>query len=328
MMDFDTVFDLLDLNDDGELSRLELHEAARRLKWHWREAPFYALMDLFSIPAPISKHQFTELLKEIMGDPMGVYGNVLLRLPYFPTPTEALCDRTSDRLPKKGLNHPAHIAPILERHAGNDTANAFQRRHETLETIHIHRDEGVLLIIDPQKSFTKGVWMRSIGSGAGIDITPIRIAFDNCARLLEVIYRKMEIMFTRCPFPPDSYGWDDDIAGILDDNQLYFIKPGNNVLFPPTNRFREWIKRNIDNGKSFLVIGGCTLNSCVRVSAIQIQRMFKETTLQVIVDLSSSGARLSNFKPSRQFGGVSAVESAIHQMRAAGVNVVQKILWE
>ena len=169
---------------------------------------------------------------------------------------------------------------------------------------------------------------NSIGAEAGIDITPIRIAFDSCARLLQVMYRKMEIMFTRCPFPPESYGWDDDIAGILSDNQLYFIKPGNNVLFPPTNSFREWVKRCIDNGKSFLVIGGCTLNSCVRVSAIQIQQMFKESPLQVVVDLSLSGARLSNFEPSRQFGGVSAVESAAHQMKAAGVYVLQKVSWE
>ena len=327
-MNVGTVFDLLDLNHDGEISRSELHEAAIRLKWDWSEAPFYALIDLFSIPAPISKHQFTELLKEITGDPMGVYGNVLLRMPYFSTPAEALCDRTADRLPGKDLDHPADIKPILERHAGSSTADAYQRLQETLETIYIHRDDAVLLVIDPQKSFTKGVWMQSIGAGANIDITPIRIAFDSCARLLQVMYRKMEIMFTRCPFPPESYGWDDDIASILGENQLYFIKPGNNVLFPPTNSFREWIKRCIDNGKSFLVIGGCTLNSCVRVSAIQIQGMFKKTALQVVVDLSLSGARLSNFKPSRQFGGVSAVESAIHQMKAAGVNVVEMISWK
>ena len=226
------------------------------------------------------------------------------------------------------MDHPSDIVPLLEHHAGSNTANGFRRLQETLETICINRDDAALLIIDPQRSFTKGVWMRSIGAGASIDITPIRFAFDNCVKLLKALYRKMEIMFTRCPFPPESYGWDDDIASILDDYQLYFIKPGNSVLFPPSNSFREWVKRCIDNGKSFLVIGGCTLNSCIRVSAIQIQQMFKETPLQVVVDLSLSGARLSNFEPSRQFGGVSAVESAVHQLKAAGVNVVQKITWE
>jgi nicotinamidase-related amidase len=327
-MNVDAVFDLLDLNNDGELSRSELHVAAKRLKWHWNEAPLFALIDLFSIPAPIPKHQFTLLMQEIMDDPMGVYGNVLLRFPYFSSPAEELCGRALDSLLEKDLNHPADIMSLLEHYAGSNTAHAFQRLQGTLETICIDRDDAALLIIDPQRSFTKGVWMRSIGAGADIDITPIRLAFDNCVKLLQALYRKMEIMFTRCPFPPESYGWDDDIASILDDNQLYFIKPGNNVLFPPTNSFKEWVKRCIDNGKSFLVIGGCTLNSCVRVSAIQIQRQYKVTPLQVMIDLSLSGARLSNFEPSRQFGGVSAVESAVHQMKAAGVYVLQKVSWE
>jgi hypothetical protein len=50
--------------------------------------------------------------------------------------------------------------------------------------------------------------------------------------------------------------------------------------------------------------------------------------LQVVVDLSLSGARLSNFESSRKFGGVSAVESAAHQMKAAGVKVVKNISWK
>jgi len=327
-MNASAVFNLLDLNHDGELSRSELQVAAKRLKWHWNEAPLFALIDLISIPAPILKDQFTLLMQEIMDDPMGIYGNVLLRFPYFSPPADGLCERTSDSLLEKDLSHPADIVPLLERHAGSNTANAFQRLQSNLETICVAKDDAALLIIDPQRSFTKGVWMHSIGEGAGIDVTPISLAFNNCAMILQALYRKMEIMFTRCPFPPESYGWDDDISCILDKNQLYFIKPGNNVLFPPTNSFKEWVKRCIDNGKRFLVIGGCTLNSCVRVSAIQIQRMFKVTTLQVMVDLSLSGARLSNFKPSGQFDGVSAVESAVHQMKAAGVNVVQNISWE
>ena len=31
------LFILLDLNKDGELSRSDLHESARRLGWHWNE---------------------------------------------------------------------------------------------------------------------------------------------------------------------------------------------------------------------------------------------------------------------------------------------------
>ncbi len=54
-MNVSAVFDLLDLNHDGELSRSELHVAAKRLKWHWNEAPLFALIELFSVPAPILK---------------------------------------------------------------------------------------------------------------------------------------------------------------------------------------------------------------------------------------------------------------------------------
>jgi hypothetical protein len=41
-------------------------------------------------------------------------------------------------------------------------------------------------------------------------------------------------MFTRCPFPPGSYDWDDRLAEIIDNKQLYFIKPGKSVLIPPS----------------------------------------------------------------------------------------------
>ena len=45
----DTLFDILDLNHDGHLSRDELHKAAKRLAWHWHEAPLFAVLDLYSL---------------------------------------------------------------------------------------------------------------------------------------------------------------------------------------------------------------------------------------------------------------------------------------
>ncbi len=138
----------------------------------------------------------------------------------------------------------------------------------------------------------------------------------------------MEIMFTRCPFPPGSYDWDDSLAEIIDSKQLYFIKPGNSVLFPALNGFKEWMARCRDNRKNTLVIGGCTLNSCVRVSSIETLTRFKAADLRVFVDLSICGARTRNFIPSPLYGGMSAVESAIHQMTDAGVQVVRQVHWK
>jgi len=129
------------------------------------------------------------------------------------------------------------------------------------------------------------------------------------------------------PLSKASYDWDDALTGIIDTKQLYFIKPGNSVLFPPTNGFREWVESFIDNGKKILVLAGCTLNSCVRVSSIETQKYFKDQELQIVVDLSLSGARTSNFMPSELFGGLSAVESAIREMTGAGVRVAQWVEW-
>jgi len=130
------------------------------------------------------------------------------------------------------------------------------------------------------------------------------------------------------PFPPDSYDWDDALAGMIEATQLYFIKPGNSILFPSTNGFREWVKRCINKGKRMLVMGGCTLNSCVRVSSIEAQHHFEGQRLQVVVDLSLSGARASNFLGSSLYGGLSAVESAVREMLSEGVRVVRYVEWK
>jgi len=337
-MMIDALFETLDLNKDGKLSRSELHTAAKRLGWHWNEAPILALLDLLTILEPIPKDNFTTYMHQIMEDPMGPYGKILLNSPHF-----------LPEVASKGVLLSAHgckdvdnsskgrqgVTPdddrygdgvsLLEHAAGADIANNYMLR--SLDTIHLLIEDAALLIIDPQQSFTKGVWMRSIGSRAEVEVKQILMAFNNCSELLNKNYGRMEIMFSRCPFPPESYDWDDRLAGIIDSTQLYFIKPGNSVLFPPFNGFREWVERCIDNGKNILVIGGCTLNSCVRISSIETQTRFKHNQLQVVVDLSLSGARISNFIPSPLYGGLSAVESAVRQMKAAGVRVVGRIYW-
>ena len=82
-----------------------------------------------------------------------------------------------------------------------------------------------------------------------------------------------------------------------------------------------------NNGKKMLVIAGCTLNSCVRVSAIETQQYFKNQGLQIVVDLSLAGARTSSFRPSSLYGGLSAVESAVQEMVEAGVRVAHCVQW-
>jgi radical SAM superfamily enzyme len=170
--------------------------------------------------------------------------------------------------------------------------------------------------------------MQSIGSNAESEVEPICLAFDNCARMLSILGGRVETMFTRCPFPPGSYEWDERFNKVIKESQLYFIKPGNSVMWPPVNGFREWVQRLLAHDKKTLVMGGCTLNSCVRVSSIDTLELFKSHGLRVVVDLSISGARASNFTASSQYNGLSSVESAVQQMKQAGVQVVRHVIWK
>jgi len=320
----------------------ELHEAARRLEWHWREAPVFAVLDLFTAAKPMSRNKFIAFMDQIKEDPYGPFGKVLLDLhpflssialkkngipkdkttdvhkvnkkPYLATSIDKTCNDLSD--------WPKHTDSI-------DVANACRKiiNNTNIKPIEICGDDAALLIIDPQRSFTRGAWMKSIGSKAELEVRPIRFAFEKCAQFLNENYNFVEMMFTRCPFPPDSYDWDDAFAGIIDARQLYFIKPGNSVLFPNTNGFREWVQGLMYDGKKILVMAGCTLNSCIRISSIDTHEYFKEGKLQVIVDLSLSGARAGSYTQSSLYGGVSAVESAVREMTDAGVKVAQYVRW-
>jgi len=330
------LFNILDIDKNGELSRSELHESARRLEWHWKEAPILAVLDLFAVLKPISRDNFIIYMSQIIEDPHGPFGKVLLNSPHFlpadsSRRTVVLKQKTADVHNRLKANDKTYsdIVSLLKEIADPDIAKRHQDFLENLnaEELKIPTDKAAVLIIDPQRSFTKGTWMKSIGSKAELEVKPIQLAFERCARFLNENYGFIETMFTRCPFPSESYDWDDAFTGIIDPQQLYFVKPGNSVLFPNTNGFREWVENFINEGKKILVIGGCTLNSCVRVSSIETQKKFQARQLQIVVDLSLCGARISSFMPSSLYGDMSAVESAVREMIDAGVQVAQCVLW-
>ncbi len=336
------LFDILDLKGNGVLSRLELHEAAQRMGWHWREAPVFAVLDLFTVVKPMSRDNFIAYMNQIIEDPHGPYGKVLLNLHPFlisiaSKRTVISKEKTADVHEMNDKQYQAasndktcnEMAAMLKHTDNIGVGNTYQKIIENMniKPLEISNDDAALLIIDPQRSFTKGVWMKSIGSKAELEVKPIRFAFEKCAQFLNENFNLVETMFTRCPFPPDSYNWDDAFAGIIDARQLYFIKPGNSVLFPNTNGFREWVEGLMDNGKKILVMAGCTLNSCIRKSSIDTHKYFKEGLLQIVVDLSLSGARAGSYMQSSLYDGLSAVESAVREMTGAGVKVAQCVQW-
>lgn len=338
------LFDELDLDGDGMLSRHELHRVACQFGWGWQQAPIYALLDFMTIRAPLAKDTFISCMTQVSQDPDGAYGQVLRQGPLMaelsrkngscaghgttPGTRSEVLGPVGKVTPRDGTGV-GRVVGRLEIISNDQIAGDYVTALERLNVSRpeVRADETALLIIDPQRSFTSGAWMLSMGPIGELEVTPIRNAFENCAGVLKAVYRHVEVMFTRCPFPPDSYGWDDRLDGIIDTGQFYFIKPGNNVFLPRTNGYREWVEGLIKCGIKNLVMGGCTLNSCLRVSAIETRRCFRNDELDVVVDLSLSGARASNYANSSLFNGMSSVEFAIREMSEAGVEVAEFVEW-
>lgn len=322
-MKLNRLFESLDLDGDGLLSRADLHAAARALGWGWPEAPVYAVLDLLTIREPLSREVFAARMAQILRDPHGPYGEVLLDAP-GPEPGGA---RLRDVGPDEKGPQPEEPVALLQRVAGEEAAGAYGELLVGLEEPRLPADRAALLIIDPQRSFTGGAWMRSMGRDARRQVEPIGRAFAACGQLLGGPGPRPETVFTRCAFPPDSYGWDERVAGALPEDQVYFVKPGNSVLWPVTNGFTAWAEALAGRGVEALVLGGCTLNSCLRVSAVEIRRQLADCGVRVVVDLSLCGARTSNYVPSPLWDDLSSVESAVRQMQAAGVEVTWRVVW-
>ncbi len=338
------LFDELDYDGDGLLTRRELRQVASLFEWHWPQAPLYALLDYLIIRAPLDKSGFVSCMALVAGDPDGAYGRVLREGPIIGEqagqrrfrancpPNRETANGESERPDVASMENVASGGSVtagLEDILGKDVAGRYSAvLGEVGVSCHkVRPDAAALLVIDPQRSFTSGDWMLSLGPGGVDEVIPIRRAFDNCAGVLSAVYPRAEVMFTRCPFPPESYGWYERLEEVIDPEQLYFIKPGNNVFKPATNGFTEWVDALIEAGTKVLVVGGCTLNSCVRVSARETSLRFRDDGLSVVVDMSLCGARASNYAPSPAFGGMSAVESALREMSGAGVVIAGRVDW-
>lgn len=324
----------LDLDGDGRLSRDDVHRAALHFGWQWPQASLFALLDLMTLRAPLEEDDFISHMVKIGNDPDGLYGEVLGLFSHAALAAGAIPDRPEEGFPVepvvfRGDSGTDGFLAGLETCLNREAAGAYRSALEKLKAspLKVSACESALLVIDPQRSFTTGSWRQSLGPDGDREVLPIRAAFANCAALLRAVYRRADVMFTRCPFPPGSYDWDESLGDIIDPHQFYFIKPGNCVLLPETNGFREWVEGLIARGKRSLVMGGCTLNSCLRVSSLETLSAFRDKGLEVIVDLSLCGSRAGNYENSPQFGGISSVEAALAQMAGEGVKVAAGVEW-
>ena len=209
-----------------------------------------------------------------------------------------------------------------------------------------------LLIIDCQQSFVRGLWMSGIGKA---DVEPILSAYDNVSALLPTLSSSVRLLVTQCPFPtPSDFDFYPPFRDALVGREgvTKVIKPGNSVL--RAAGAIQWFDSIVADGIKSVVITGCTLTSCVRVSAIDVhQRYAKWSGLQTTVDLSLCGARADNYRkrcPSclhdylrgshwhsttnscqcdADDAGfmMSPVDKAINDLTSLGVNVVESFDW-
>ena len=190
-----------------------------------------------------------------------------------------------------------------------------------------------LLLIDPQLAFTEGAWACHFG-----DVAPIRRAFAELRTLLTsgVLERcSVSLLTTRVPYSAPDCDVEPSLAPFL-DAAPFVVKPNTDVT--ASDGFPEWLAARRGERLRRLVVGGCTTTSCVRVSSQRIKRAHPD--LDVVVDLSLCGARDANHEKTAAadaelvaiYGpelchGRSAVDLAIHQMREAGVEVVERYHW-
>lgn len=318
------LFETLDRNGDGLVSRSDLHRAARDLRWGWPQAPLFAVLDRLTLDAGLSCTDLIEVFDDMSHDLRGPYGRVLCRTSHSPPTDAAARPPAAPLAPVEGTDG---MASLLDDVAGSEAADHFRHLLRELQEVPGGLDvkTSAWLFIDPQRSFTRGAWLQSLGPGGEDEVRPIRHAFETVARRLQALPAGATFAFSRCPFPPSSYDWDPVIQAVLPKDQRYFVKPGNDILWPSTNGCALWIEACLRRGMRTLIIGGCTLNSCVRISAQSIQTRFGAAGLQVIVDLSLCGARRTNYLPSPTYSGRSSIGSAIAEMTRAGVCVVPSL---
>lgn len=136
--------------------------------------------------------------------------------------------------------------------------------------------------------------MRGVGA---VDVEPIRAAYDKLTSFLPSLRDDVRILVTQCPFPsaPDFELYPAVRDALLSRSDVTrVIKPGNNVLDAPGAA--QWFETAIADGVQTVVVVGCTLTSCVRVSSTCVHRKHcKPRGLRTCVDLNLSGARASNY---------------------------------
>lgn len=186
-----------------------------------------------------------------------------------------------------------------------------------------------LLLIDLERSFTKGSWAAYFGYD---QVQPIEIACQKIKTLLESdrVIRKHNyyssadteirnadlidprailkdsyilndnILCTKCYLNTPEYSeFEESVIDFFKKENIPFVhKPTMNVCSNP--KFHEWMRYRMAQGNSSgqaslqkLYIAGCTTTSCIRISSCEIKKSYPD--LEVVVLLDLCGARMDNY---------------------------------
>ncbi|UJR30005.1 hypothetical protein I4U23_017551 [Adineta vaga] len=204
-----------------------------------------------------------------------------------------------------------------------------------------------LILIDPQNGFINdGCWARMFPPGQS---TPILEAFHHIVSFLRSIPNpsSIPILISETGFSHHDRQIFEPIENELSQCNFLSItrtyKPHTNLSV--CSGVRQWLQEQVHENID-VVIGGCTITSCVRDSSIQIKKLFPQ--LKLFVDQSLCAARKDNYiqrcqkclerymihasppveecavclgKDSNE-KSISPVELAFQQMKNAGVKVV------
>ena len=196
-----------------------------------------------------------------------------------------------------------------------------------------------LILIDPQNGFVNdGSWSRMFSDGQSL---PILEAFHRIVSFLRSIpnLSSIPILVSQTGFISHDRQIFEPIANELPLSITRVYKPHTNLSICPgvEQWLSEQLKSNLD-----IVIGGCTITSCVRDSSIEMKKLFPQ--LNFFVHENLCAARKDNylFRCERCFERymidgsslmndcsicprkslLSPVQFAYEQMKDAGVNVV------
>lgn len=204
-----------------------------------------------------------------------------------------------------------------------------------------------LILIDPQNGFiNNGYWSRMFANGQTV---PILDVFNRIVDFLRSIPdpESIPILISETGFSSRDRQVYEPIANELSNRKFASLtrtyKPHTNLSI--CAGVQEWLNKQSESQLD-IVIGGCTITSCVRDSSIQMKRKFPQLNFIVVENLCA--ARADNYlercetcferymidgsAPNQQCltcknenstkHNRSPVQLAYQQMRDAGVQVV------